>query len=90
MVEPITAVRHVGGEHGSVVEVRSGTIAILGNAELSRARLRLQGDLLGDLGKAPMSSIACMAAQRQEHGGAVHAIPVSWRSVMGLHLRGRQ
>ena len=56
--------------HGSATEVRGSAIAILGNAELSLAQLRLQGDLLDDLGlglwlgKAPVNSAACMVAQR--------------------------
>ena len=68
MVEPITTVRRSGGEHGGLVEVRGCTIAILGKAKLSQAWLRLQGDLLDDLGlglgfgKAPMSSVVGMAA----------------------------
>ena len=63
-------VRHGGGEHGSVVEVHGGAIAVLGKVELSRARLRLQGDLLDDLGlglgfgKALVSSATCMVARR--------------------------
>ena len=63
-------VRHGGGEHGGAAEVRGGTIAVLCNAEISRAPLRLQGDLLDDLGlglgfgKALVSSTTCMAAQR--------------------------
>ena len=70
MVEPIEVVRHGGGEHGGVAEVCGGTIAVLGNAELSQARLRLQGDLLDDLGlglgfgKVSVSSAACMVARR--------------------------
>ena len=68
MVEPITTVRRSGGEHGGLVEVRGCTIAILGKAKLSQAWLRLQGDLLDDLGlglgigKASLSAAACMAA----------------------------
>ena len=95
MVEPITTVRHGNGKHGGTVEVRGSTIAVLGNAKLSQAWLRLQGDLLDDLGlglgisKAVVSLTTCMAAQRREHGGEVHAVLVGWRSVTGLHLRSR-
>ena len=70
MVELIKAVRHGGDEHGSAAEVHGGAIAVLGNAELSRAQLRLQGDLLDDLGlglgfsKASVSLAPCMAAWR--------------------------
>ena len=68
MVEPITVVRHGGGEHGGAMEVHNGAIAVLGKAKLSQARLRLLGDLLNDLqlglgfGKAPVSLATCMAA----------------------------
>ena len=78
MVEPITTVRHGNGKHGGTVEVRGSTIAVLGNAKLSQAWLRLQGDLLDDLGlglgfnKAPVSLVACMAARLREHSGVVH------------------
>ena len=41
VVEPITVVRHGGSEHGGAVEVHGSAIAIFGNVELSRARLRL-------------------------------------------------
>ena len=85
-------VTHGGDNIGGTAEVRSGAIAVLGNVEHSQARLRPQGDLLDDLGlglgfdKAPVSSVVCMVAQRREHSSVVHAVPVSWRSVMGLHL----